>query len=194
MSCKGLSIWCTCPSPLPRPLLWRHIFTQSVGHPVQYLFICSSTNWSNILDLPNITSTSPVRLWSPPSLPFFFQIRIMRVESIWVHSTLRPPVGLLCQPRVIMMMDSLVEWWLAGETQVLGENLPQCHFVHHKLHMPARTRTRAAAVGSQRLTAWAPSLQSSRYRGLFPGGEATWAWRWPLTIISCQGQEWWIYK
>jgi hypothetical protein len=77
------------------------------------------------------------------------------VESNWVHSAMWPPIGLLCQPRVIMMMEKLVEWWLAGETEVLGENLPQCHFVHHKPHMPARTRTRAIAVGSQRLTAWA---------------------------------------
>jgi hypothetical protein len=34
-----------------------------------------------------------------------------------------------------MMMENLVEWRLAGETEVLGENLPQCHFVHHKSHM-----------------------------------------------------------
>jgi hypothetical protein len=43
--------------------------------------------------------------------------------------------GLLCQPRVIIMMEKLVERWLAGETEVLGENLPQCRFVHHKPHM-----------------------------------------------------------
>jgi hypothetical protein len=41
---------------------------------------------------------------------------------------------LLCQPRVIMMMQKLVEW-LARKTEVLGENLPQCRFVHHKSHM-----------------------------------------------------------
>jgi hypothetical protein len=55
------------------------------------------------------------------------------VESNWVHSALRPPIGLLCQPRVIMMMQKLVEW-LEGETEVLGENVPQCRFVHHKPH------------------------------------------------------------
>jgi hypothetical protein len=33
--------------------------------------------------------------------------------------------GLLCQPRVIMMMEKLVER-LAGEAEVLRENLPQC--------------------------------------------------------------------
>jgi hypothetical protein len=37
--------------------------------------------------------------------------------------------------------------------QVLGENLSQCRFVHHKPPHVARTRTWAAAVGSQRLTA-----------------------------------------
>jgi hypothetical protein len=38
--------------------------------------------------------------------------------------------GLLCQPRVIMKMivESIMEYRLAGETEVLGENLPQRHF------------------------------------------------------------------
>jgi hypothetical protein len=30
-----------------------------------------------------------------------------------------------------MMMEKLVEL-LAGKTEVLGENLPHCRFVHHK--------------------------------------------------------------
>jgi hypothetical protein len=35
----------------------------------------------------------------------FFLIGIVGVESNWVHSALRPLIGLLCQPRVIMMTE-----------------------------------------------------------------------------------------
>jgi hypothetical protein len=34
-----------------------------------------------------------------------------------------------------MMMENLVEWKLAGETELFGENPPQRHFVHHKSHL-----------------------------------------------------------
>jgi hypothetical protein len=42
--------------------------------------------------------------------------------------------GLLCQPRVDMIMEKLMES-LAGKPEILGKNLPQCRFVHHKPHM-----------------------------------------------------------
>jgi hypothetical protein len=32
----------------------------------------------------------------------------------------------------MMSVEQSVEWELAGETEVLGENLHQCHFVDHE--------------------------------------------------------------
>jgi hypothetical protein len=42
----------------------------------------------------------------------------------------------------MVIVEKLVEWRLAGETEVLGENLLQRHFVHHKSHAgkPATNR------------------------------------------------------
>jgi hypothetical protein len=34
-----------------------------------------------------------------------------------------------------MKVEQSVEWELAGETEVLRENLPPCHFVHRKSQM-----------------------------------------------------------
>jgi hypothetical protein len=35
-----------------------------------------------------------------------------------------------------MNMEQLVEWELAAETEVFGENLPQFRYVHHKSQWP----------------------------------------------------------
>jgi hypothetical protein len=53
---------------------------------------------------------------------FFYLVR----EAIGTAAT----AGLLCQPRVIvkMIVEKQMEWRLAGETEVLGRNLPQRHF------------------------------------------------------------------
>jgi hypothetical protein len=35
---------------------------------------------------------------------------------------------------MMVIIEQVVEWRLAGETEVLGGNLPQRHFVHHISH------------------------------------------------------------
>jgi hypothetical protein len=36
---------------------------------------------------------------------------------------------------IIIIVEQSVECELPGETEVLGENLSQCRFVHHEFHM-----------------------------------------------------------
>jgi hypothetical protein len=51
-----------------------------------------------------------------------------------------------------MIVKKQMECILEGETEVLGENLPQRHFCPSKIpHDQTRVLTRAAALGSRRL-------------------------------------------
>jgi hypothetical protein len=61
-------------------------------------------------------------LYRCPHSSFFYLIR----EAIGTAAT----PGLLCQPRVIakLIVEKQMERRLTGETEVLGENLPQRHF------------------------------------------------------------------
>jgi hypothetical protein len=56
-------------------------------------------------------------------LLFFYYLVYEAIGTAATH-------GLLCQPRVIMKMivEKRMECRLAGETEILGENLPQRHF------------------------------------------------------------------
>jgi hypothetical protein len=53
----------------------------------------------------------------------------------WGGVRLWPLFDLLYQPWMMLSVEQSVEE-LAGETEVLGESLPQCQFVHHKSQRP----------------------------------------------------------
>jgi hypothetical protein len=65
----------------------------------------------------------------------FWTLEILFTKGFFFHlvceaiGTAATP-GLLCQPRVIvkLIVEKQMECTLAGETEVLGENLPQRHF------------------------------------------------------------------
>jgi hypothetical protein len=51
-----------------------------------------------------------------------------------------------------VIVEQLVERWLTGETEVLGENLPQRHFVHNKSHMTRPELEPGPPLASHRLS------------------------------------------
>jgi hypothetical protein len=87
--------------------------------------------------VPSLTHTSSdVRLKNKDVMTFTFWLSFFSflgwgdTESTWYVAH---KLAYCTSPGWYMMnVEKSVEWELAGETEVFGENLLQCHFVHHK--------------------------------------------------------------
>jgi hypothetical protein len=77
------------------------------------------------------------------------------------------PLGTAATNRPIMPAPGVYDDGEIGGMMIGRENLPQCRFVHHKPHMLSGCEPGAAAVGSQRLTAWATARPSVTVWWLF---------------------------
>jgi hypothetical protein len=98
---------------------------------MKVFFLSSSMFWTYSVEILRLSLSVSFSLFT---VKFSFNSHSGGKSPNWVHSALRPLFDLFYRPRVIVRMQNLVEWRLAGETEVLWENLPQRHSIHHKSH------------------------------------------------------------
>jgi hypothetical protein len=88
---------------------------------------------------PMVQVRGSIKAYSLPTRSIQLFHFLLFFGEVRVHLVLRPLFGLLYQPQMMMMMmmnmEQLVQYELTRGTEVLGENVPQCYFVHHKSHM-----------------------------------------------------------
>jgi hypothetical protein len=124
--------------------LYIAYFWHTQGHTALYLVnMLKRTSAHNLGKSPD---SQPCVLLVNDRIFFLVSLGGVRLSPLGTSAT----VGLLYQPQMMMIMEKSVEWGLAGETEV---PVPLCPpQIPHDLTWD---RTRAASVGSQRLTAWA---------------------------------------
>jgi hypothetical protein len=131
-SFSSYGVYCTLWTCLPSAATWNKAARTEVWN-----WICSCPyfryvvlwRWS-----PCGGMIHPILSGLPLGIETFFLF--LWVGWDWVHLVRRPLFSYCTSPGWSMMiMEQLVEWGLAGETEVLGESLPHCHCVHHKSHM-----------------------------------------------------------
>jgi hypothetical protein len=115
---------------------------------------------------------------------FFVLILFSFLGWSWTESTITEVTsGLFYQTRMMMMMtvEQSVEW-LAGESEVLGENLSLCRFVYHKSHM--------TWPGPD---PWPPRWEVQAYPS-FPPCRRLWRWTFSCVTFWLILQDLWIMK
>jgi hypothetical protein len=142
---------------------------------------------------PNYTFADAIFLSLHVLIVFLFYYGWGGTKSLGTAAT----SGLLYNPRwqTRMIVEQLVEWRLVGETEVLGENLPQRHFVQHKIpHDQTRARnpgrrggmpaTNGLSYGAALILGFTHSLLLNRWgKGK---GKGTETWKWSSTSIRCR--------
>jgi hypothetical protein len=102
---------------------------RSVGQSVEWKLAeetCPSATFSTKNPTYPDLESNPGRRGGKPAINRLNFFLVLVCEAIGTAATL----GLLCQPRVIvkMIVEKQMECRLAGETEALGETLPQRHF------------------------------------------------------------------
>jgi hypothetical protein len=144
--------------------------------PVGILATLTDSSWLSSV-LPDKCRRSALN-YSKPASYHIFSNSLIHCRLSSNHSTLHSP-SCCCwgwlfnddvsiktvRRRMIWLTDveQLVEWKLEGETEVFGDNLSQCHLVHHKSHMTwTGIEPGTAALG----ISWAAAWSRSYWQGL----------------------------
>jgi hypothetical protein len=112
-------------------------------------FVINSVNYRR-----HFSKAKSIQNWSNYKL-FFLSLSLM--EWDWVNFVLQPLFGLSYQPRMIDDNCGAIGgmWSGKGNRSTRRKPAPVSFCPPQILHVLTRARTRAAAVGSRRLTAWA---------------------------------------